>query len=138
MDNTILLAFTAATLGLTVLAALTHGLMWCASSILAWLIWTFVAANAVFPEGNTYLVTAVGLFGVFMTIVMIMLLASRIADKVPREPTHAEIRDRHRRRILNITSPHKQLTYREMPRIPYPQIDKEERRRRRGKEEDTL
>jgi hypothetical protein len=71
-----------------------------------WLIWAFMGFNITsYPATNDYLPLAVGSFGVVMVIIMVTLTIQEYLAKLPKEPTHNEVQQAYRQKIISITKP---------------------------------
>ncbi len=86
--------------------ALKIGMLY-AASIVAWLITTFLLWNQTWPTGNTYIQTAVTLFGALMIIIMtaatIMSYLSWSRGRRKSGPTDEEEQASYKKTVYGIT-----------------------------------
>ena len=97
--------FTIVVIAVTFIAFWRPRLLMNAVGVIVWLIWSFLIFNQTYPEGNTYLQTAVTAFGLFMVFVMIyMWIREYFGDRI-KPPTSDDIQAEHRKKVQKLVQP---------------------------------
>ena len=73
--------------------------------VISWLLFGFVMWNQTWPTGNTYLPIAFMLLALSMVIVNLVVALNHYLGQRTVPPTHDEIQEKHRQRILGMTRP---------------------------------
>ena len=97
--------FTMVVIALTVVAFWRPRQLMNVVGVIAWLIWAFLMYNQTYPEGNTYLQTAVTIFGLSMVFVMVAMWLREYFSGRFKALTSSEIQTEHRRKVLALTKP---------------------------------
>jgi len=95
--------FTIVVLALTIVAFWRPRMLMNAIGVIAWFIWTFLIYNQTYPEGNTYLQTAVTIFGLCMVFVMIAMWIREYFSMRITPPTSPEVQAAHRKKVVRLT-----------------------------------
>ncbi len=99
----LLIAIVLLVLGLTIAAFFIKSGMLYAACIPAWFIFTFVAFNVNWPTENPYIPTAIAVFGVAMTILMVAVTGMHYVGNQSSEPTYDEEKAANLRKIYSLT-----------------------------------
>ncbi len=99
----ILIAIVVLVLGLTIAAFFIKSGMLYVVCVPAWLIFTFIAFNTSWPGENTYLPTAIAIFGVAMTILMMATTVMHYVGNQSSEPSYDEEKASNAARIYKLT-----------------------------------
>jgi len=95
--------FTIVVIALTFIAFWRPRMLMNAVGVVAWLIWSFLMYNQTYPEGNTYLQTAVTIFGLAMVLVMVAMWLREYFSNRTIPPSSSEIQAEHRRKVIGLT-----------------------------------
>lgn len=100
----VLIAIVILVLGITAASFFIKSSMLYSACIPAWLVFTFVAYNVTWPVENTYVPTAIAMFGIAMTILMMAVTIMHVIGNQSSEPTYDEEKAANLRKIFQITN----------------------------------
>jgi len=95
--------FTIVVIALTFIAFWRPRLLMNAVGVVAWLIWSFLMYNQTYPEGNTYLQTAVTIFGLTMVFVMVAMWLREYFTGRFKQLTSSEVQAEHKKKVVALT-----------------------------------